>query len=175
MRGHLEDHNIKYRWTNAGHQLADGFTKLSVSGARSDLLLEAMQTGQIRIHYSTVSGRKEAQQQNVDALFVRTRRPTRRRNLRGLETCYPQVLSKPEEFSLADPERELNCTGELCIEGEAHDNSELDELDSWYVDPEPRHGFHPSGGVKCHDANISTQHTLTNVSHFSHHSLSSFL
>jgi len=61
MRDHLQDKNVKYCWTNAGHQLADGFTKLSTAGARSDLLLAAIEEGQIQIMYSTQSGRKESQ------------------------------------------------------------------------------------------------------------------
>ena len=61
MRDHLKDNNVKYCWTNAGHQLADGFTKLSTAGARSDLLISAIEEGQIQIIYSTQSGRKESQ------------------------------------------------------------------------------------------------------------------
>jgi hypothetical protein len=60
MKDHLEQHKVTYHWTNSGHQLADGFTKLSSAGARSDLLLEAINRGTIRIAYSEVSGKKEA-------------------------------------------------------------------------------------------------------------------
>ena len=63
MKEHLADKNVKYCWTNAGHQLADGFTKLSTAGARSDLLMSALEEGQIQIIYSTQSGRKESQEQ----------------------------------------------------------------------------------------------------------------
>ena len=33
LKEHLTEKNIKYCWTNSGHQLADGFTKLSSAGA----------------------------------------------------------------------------------------------------------------------------------------------
>ena len=167
MRDHLEQHNIKYRWTNAGHQLADGFTKLSVSGARSDLLVEAMETGQIRIHYSTVSGRKEAQQKPAEALFAKQHRPTKPRKVRGLETCSPQVLSHPMEFSLEQSEPELSGTNELSHEDAVENHSKLDELDVWYVTDESRH---PSWGVECVPADISTtsskQYLLPSMSRF---------
>ena len=166
-RDHLEQHNIKYRWTNAGHQLADGFTKLSVSGARSDLLLEAMQTGQIRIHYSTVSGRKEAQQKPAEALIAKRHRPTKPSKVRGLETCNPQVLSHPMEFRLEQSEPELSGTSELWHEDAVENHSELDELDVWYVTDE---SCHPSGGVECVPTDISTrsskQQLLPSMSRF---------
>ena len=57
MRDHLRENNAKYGWTNAGHQLADAFTKRSDT-ARCDLLLEAMQRCAIRIHYDTQNDRK---------------------------------------------------------------------------------------------------------------------
>ena len=59
----MTDQNVKYCWTNAGHQLADGFTKLSSAGARTDLLVSSIEQGLIQIIYSTQSGRKESQQQ----------------------------------------------------------------------------------------------------------------
>ena len=63
MKSHLEEYHVDYFWTNSGHQLADGFTKLSTGGGRTDLLLSAVSTGTIRIVYSEVSGRKEAKEQ----------------------------------------------------------------------------------------------------------------
>lgn len=63
MKETLKSNRVTYHWTNAGHQIADGFTKLSTAGARSDLLLDAIDKGQIRIHYSEESGRKEALRQ----------------------------------------------------------------------------------------------------------------
>ena len=63
LKDHLVEKNIRYCWTNAGHQLADGFTKLSSAGARSDLLISALEQGLIQIIYSTQSGRKESQEQ----------------------------------------------------------------------------------------------------------------
>jgi hypothetical protein len=63
LKDHMLEKNVQYCWTNAGHQLADGFTKLSSAGARSDLLLSAIEQGQIQIIYSTQSGRKESQEQ----------------------------------------------------------------------------------------------------------------
>jgi hypothetical protein len=63
LKDHMLEKNVQHCWTNAGHQLADGFTKLSSAGARSDLLLSAIEQGQIQIIYSTQSGRKESQEQ----------------------------------------------------------------------------------------------------------------
>jgi hypothetical protein len=63
LKDHMLEKNVKYCWTNAGHQLADGFTKLSSAGARSDLLISAIEEGQIQIIYSTQSGRKESKEQ----------------------------------------------------------------------------------------------------------------
>jgi hypothetical protein len=65
LKDHLADKNIKYCWTNSGHQLADGFTKLSSAGARSDLLVSSIEQGLIQIIYSKESGRKESQQQHA--------------------------------------------------------------------------------------------------------------
>ena len=62
MKSHLEEYHVDYFWTNSGHQLADGFTKLSTGGGRTDLLLSAVSTGTCRIVYSDVSGRKEAKE-----------------------------------------------------------------------------------------------------------------
>ena len=66
MKDHLTSYRVDYYWTNSGHQLADGFTKLSSAGGRVDLLLQAVQSGTIRIVYSEVSGRKEAKEQAYD-------------------------------------------------------------------------------------------------------------
>jgi hypothetical protein len=65
LKDHLTDKNIKYCWTNSGHQLADGFTKLSTAGARSDLLVSSIEQGLTQIIYSKESGRKESQQQHA--------------------------------------------------------------------------------------------------------------
>ena len=65
LKDHLADKNIKYCWTNSGHQLADGFTKLSTAGARSDLLVSSIEQGLIQISYSKESGRKESQAQHA--------------------------------------------------------------------------------------------------------------
>jgi hypothetical protein len=137
MKDHLRDHQVTYRWTNAGHQLADGFTKLSVSGARSDLLLEALQSSQIRIHYSTVSGRREAKelQEKADIqegfLALSTFESTDLQ--RGQEACKPQALSTPQQFNLDDdgptvalePEQEVDVADE-------HSVSVLDSLNLWW-------------------------------------------
>ena len=66
MKDHLLVHKVDYYWTNSGHQLADGFTKLTSAGGRADLLLQAINEGHIRIVYSEVSGRKEAQEQQYE-------------------------------------------------------------------------------------------------------------
>jgi hypothetical protein len=59
MKDHLRDFKVKYRWTNAGQQLADGLTKLSSEGARIDMICDVLEQGYLRITYSEVSGRKE--------------------------------------------------------------------------------------------------------------------
>ena len=64
---HLLAHCLKYRWTNAGHQDADALTKLSSGSARVDLLLDVMNKDRVRVHYCTVSGRKEAAMKNAAA------------------------------------------------------------------------------------------------------------
>jgi hypothetical protein len=66
MKDHLLAHQVDYYWTNSGHQLADGFTKLTSAGGRADLLLQAISEGHIRIVYSEVSGRKEAQEKQYE-------------------------------------------------------------------------------------------------------------
>ena len=66
MKDHLIANCVDYYWTNSGHQLADGFTKLSSGGGRTDLLLQAISEGVIRIVYSEVSGRKEAKENQYE-------------------------------------------------------------------------------------------------------------
>lgn len=66
MKDHLTAYKVDYLWTNSGHQLADGFTKLSSAGGRADLLLQAINEGHIRIVYSEVSGRREAQEKQYE-------------------------------------------------------------------------------------------------------------
>ena len=115
MRDHLRDHNVDYYWTNAGHQLADGFTKLSTANARSDLLLQAISTGTIRITYSEESGKKEAKRlkdQAEEGLFG--------------EDLDPEAN---QMFS-------MNIDDDETAEGHANMNTKLDNSDRWYYDLE---------------------------------------
>ena len=131
MRDHLEDHRVKYRWTNAGHQLADGFTKLSVSGARSDLLLEAISTGQIRIHYSQVSGRKEAEaNKQKKSQRLKTEEGLLVQHDKDEPTNYELVKQQgAEEFNLDTDQ--MNQDDREPSEA-APQVSWLDELDAWW-------------------------------------------
>jgi hypothetical protein len=87
MKDHLRDHHVKYYWTNAGHQLADGFTKLSTGGARSDLLIDALERGVIRITYCEVSDRKEQKAAKAEPqMFSMSRsRPSKRAKIEPLD------------------------------------------------------------------------------------------
>ena len=55
------DYNFKTFWVNGEHMFADGLTKLSSSGGKTDLIRELMNHSTIRITYCETSGRKEKQ------------------------------------------------------------------------------------------------------------------
>lgn len=65
LKNDMLEKNVKYCGTNAGHQLADGFTKLLSAGARSDLLGSAIEQAQVPIISFTDSGRNESQEEHA--------------------------------------------------------------------------------------------------------------
>ena len=56
------DFSFSTFWVNGEHMIADGLTKLSTSGGKTDLIRQVMATSRVRITYCTTSGRKEKQE-----------------------------------------------------------------------------------------------------------------
>ena len=66
LYGFVVDYGFKTFWVNGEHMFADGLTKLSSSGGKTDLIRDLMDTSMIRITYCETSGRREKQLQVLE-------------------------------------------------------------------------------------------------------------